>query len=66
MINVLIRPVGNSFAIEANIKLNPDITLTETTRIVEEIQSSIVKTFKTDNTLVIPHPGSSSSFATSD
>ena len=66
VINVLIRPVGNSFAIEANIKLNPDITLTETTRIVEEIQSSIVKTFKTDNTLVIPHPGSSSSFATSD
>ncbi|HSE99666.1 MAG TPA: cation diffusion facilitator family transporter [Nitrososphaeraceae archaeon] len=61
VINVLIRPLGNSFAVEANIKLNPDITLTETTRIVEEIQSSIVKTFKTATTLVIPHPASSSS-----
>jgi hypothetical protein len=43
--------------------------LTETTRIVEEIQSSIVKTFKTANTLVIPHPSgsrSSSSDATND
>lgn len=58
VINVLIRPLGNSFAVEANIKLNPDITLTETTRIVEGIQSSIVKTFKTANTLVIPHPAS--------
>jgi cation diffusion facilitator family transporter len=58
VINVLIRPLGNSFAVEANIKLNPNITLTETTRIVEGIQSSIVKTFKTANTLVIPHPAS--------
>jgi len=69
VINVLIRPLGNSFADEANIKLNPLITLTETTRIVEEIQSSIVKTFKTANTLVIPHPSgsrSSSSDATND
>jgi len=31
------------------------MTLTETTRIVEEIQYSIIKTFKTANTLVIPH-----------
>ena len=58
VMNVLIRPLGHSFAVEANIKLNPHITLTETTRIVEEIQSSIVKTFKTANTLVIPHPAS--------
>ena len=57
----MIRPLGPSFAVEANIKLNPLITLTETTRIVEEIQSSVVKTFKTANTLVIPHPGSSNS-----
>jgi cation diffusion facilitator family transporter len=58
VINVLIRPLGHSFAVEANIKLNPHITLTETTRIVEEIQSSIIKNFKTANTLVIPHPAS--------
>ena len=60
MINVLIRPLGHYFVVEANIKLNPLITLTESTRIVEEIQSSIVKTFKTANTLVIPHPAFSS------
>jgi cation diffusion facilitator family transporter len=60
VINVLIRPLGHSFAVEANIKLNPLITLTETTKIVEEIQSSVIKTFKTANTLVIPHPGDSS------
>jgi divalent metal cation (Fe/Co/Zn/Cd) transporter len=59
VINVLIRPLGNSFAVEANIKLNPNITLNETTRIVEEIQYSIIKTFKTANTLVIPHPSNS-------
>ena len=60
MINVLIRPLGNSFPVEANIKLNPDIILNETTKIVEKIQSSIIKTFKTANTLVVPHPSSSS------
>ena len=58
VINVLIRPFGYSFAVEANIKLNPDVTLTETTRTVEEIQSSIIKTFKPANTLVTLHPGS--------
>ena len=58
VMNVLIRPLGHSLAVEANIKLNPLITLTETMRIVEKIQSSIVKTFKTANTLVIPHPSS--------
>lgn len=63
--SVLIRPLGHSFAVEVNIKLNPDITLKEITKIVNEIQLSIIKTFKTANTLVIPHPSSSDS-STSD
>ena len=51
--------------VEVNIKLNPDITLKEITKIVNEIQLSIIKTFKTANTLVISHPCSSDS-STSD
>ena len=47
--------------VEVNIKLNPDITLKEITKIVNEIQLSIIKTFKTANTLVIPHPSDRSS-----
>ena len=54
--SVLIRPLGHSFAVEVNIRLEPEITLKETTRIVDEIQSSIVKDFKTSNTIVIPRP----------
>jgi divalent metal cation (Fe/Co/Zn/Cd) transporter len=61
----LIRPLVHSFAVEVNIKLNPDITLKEITKIVDEIQLSIITTFKTANTLVIPHPSSSDS-STSD
>ena len=51
----MIRPLGHSFAVEANIKLNP-ILHSETTIIIEEIESSIIKTFKTASTLVIPYP----------
>jgi divalent metal cation (Fe/Co/Zn/Cd) transporter len=54
--SVLIRPLGHSFAVEVNIRLAPEITLKETTKIVDEIQSSIVKDFKTSNTIVTPRP----------
>jgi divalent metal cation (Fe/Co/Zn/Cd) transporter len=46
----LIRLLGYSFAVEVNIRLQPEISLKETSKIVDEIQSSIVKDFKTSNT----------------
>jgi divalent metal cation (Fe/Co/Zn/Cd) transporter len=52
----LIRLLGHSFAVEVNIRLEPEITLEETTKIVDEIQSSIVIDFKTSNTFVIRRP----------
>ena len=46
----MIRPPGYSFKVEASIRLNKNITLGEITKIIEDIediQSSVVKTFKT-------------------
>lgn len=56
--NILIRPLGYSFAVEASIRLDENITLGESTKIIEDIKSSVAKTFKTGNTLVIPIPDS--------
>jgi len=53
----MIRPPGYSFVVEASIRLNKNITLGEITKIIENIeniQSSVVKTLKTGNTLIVP------------
>jgi hypothetical protein len=53
----MIRPPGYSFVVEASIRLNKNITLGEITKIIEdieEIQLSVVKTFKTGNILIVP------------
>ena len=52
--NIMIRPLGYSFAVEVSIKLNKNITLGKSTEIVENTKSSVVKTFKTGNTLIVP------------
>ena len=46
VINFLIRPLGYSFAVEANIKLNLLITVTETTRIVRKYSHLLLKPLK--------------------
>jgi len=56
--NVMIRPLGYSFAVEVSIRLDENITLGESTKIVQDIKSSVVKTFKTGNTLIVPLPDS--------
>ena len=50
----MIRPLGYSFVVEVSIKLNKNITIGESTEIVEHTKSSVVKTFKTGNTLIVP------------
>ncbi len=51
---MMIKPRGYSFTAEASIKLDKNIILGESTKIVEDIESSVVKTFKTANTLIVP------------
>ena len=63
--NIQIKLLGHFFTIKANIKLNSAITLTEEIQIItlteeiqmiKQIESFIIKTFKTSNTIITqPH-----------
>lgn len=54
--NIQIKLLGHFFTIKANIKLNSAITLTEGIQIIKQIESFIIKTFKTSNTIITqPH-----------
>lgn len=54
--NIQIKLLGHFFTIKANIKLNSAITLTEGIQMIKQIESFIIKTFKTSNTIIIqPH-----------
>ena len=54
--NIQIKLLGHFFAIKANIKLNSAITLTEGIQMIKQIESFIIKTFKTSNTIITqPH-----------
>jgi divalent metal cation (Fe/Co/Zn/Cd) transporter len=55
-VNIQIKLLGHFFTIKANIKLNSAITLTEGIQIIKQIESFIIKTFKTSNTIITqPH-----------
>ncbi len=54
--NIQIKLLGHFFTIKANIKLNSAITLTEEIQMIKQIESFIIKTFKTSNTIITqPH-----------
>ena len=52
---MMIRPPRYSFIVEASIRLNKNITLGESTKFIEN-QSSVVKTIKAGNILIVPLP----------
>jgi hypothetical protein len=55
-VNIQIKLLGHFFTIKANIKLNSAITLTEEIQMIKQIESFIIKTFKTSNTIITqPH-----------
>lgn len=54
--NIQIKLLGHFFTIKANIKLNSAITLTEEIQMIKQIESFIIKTFKTSNKIITqPH-----------
>lgn len=53
--NIQIKLLGHFFTIKANIKLNSAITLTEEIQMIKQIESFIIKTFKTSNTYLYNH-----------
>jgi hypothetical protein len=56
VVNISIKLLGYFFAIKANINLNSATTLTEGIQMIKQIESFIIKTFKTSNTIIIqPH-----------
>ena len=56
MVYISIKLLGHYLSIEANIKLNPTIILTEITQMIKQsylLELFIVKTFKISNTIII-------------